>query len=322
MSLWFSASAVAPLLKAEWGSSDSAATWLTLAVQLGFVVGTLASAVVNLPDVFAARRLVVVSALLGAAANAGARALRARSRRLGARPALSHRLLPRGRLPARDEDPRDVVPRAAAALALGVLIGALTVGKGFPYLVNAARQPPTGGRTSSSSRASRSLGARLVLLFVEEGPFAAPAARFDLAQVAKVFREPRRPPRGLRLLRPHVGALRDVDVDPRVPAREPLAAQVARRRLAEAASFLVIGSGAAGCVAAGLAADRVGRTLVTSVAMAVCGTCCVAIGFFYGAPPRSSSPSPRSGAPRSSPTRPSSRRASRSWRIPPTWGRR
>ena len=43
MSLWFSASAVSPLLKAEWGLSDSTATWLTLSVQLGFVAGTLAT---------------------------------------------------------------------------------------------------------------------------------------------------------------------------------------------------------------------------------------------------------------------------------------
>ena len=47
----------------------------------------------------------------------------------------------------------------------------------------------------------------------------------------------------------------------------------------------MIGAGAAGCVLAGLAADRKGRTLVTSVAMAVSGACCVAIGFCYGGPP-------------------------------------
>ena len=51
MSLWFSASAVAPALKAEWSLTDSAAAWLTLAVQLGFVAGTLVSAFGNLPDV-------------------------------------------------------------------------------------------------------------------------------------------------------------------------------------------------------------------------------------------------------------------------------
>jgi hypothetical protein len=70
MSLWFSASAVAPLLKAEWGLSDSASTWLTLSVQLGFVAGTLASAVLNLPDVYPPRHLVIGSGVLGAVANA------------------------------------------------------------------------------------------------------------------------------------------------------------------------------------------------------------------------------------------------------------
>src|ERR1035438_9741016 len=54
---------------------------------------------------------------------------------------------------------------------------------------------------------------------------------------------------------------------------------------AEAASFLVIGCGAAGCVLAGLAADQKGRTLVTSAAMAVSGACCVVIGLCYGGSP-------------------------------------
>src|SRR5262249_14282680 len=70
MSLWFSPSGLAPALKAEWSMSDSAAWWLTLAVQFGFVAGTLTSALANLPDVFPARRIAVVSAAIGAAANA------------------------------------------------------------------------------------------------------------------------------------------------------------------------------------------------------------------------------------------------------------
>jgi hypothetical protein len=70
MSLWFSGSAVAPFLKAEWGLSDASATLLTLSVQVGFVAGTLASAVLNLPDVWVPRQLVVATTLLGAAANA------------------------------------------------------------------------------------------------------------------------------------------------------------------------------------------------------------------------------------------------------------
>jgi len=53
-------------------------------------------------------------------------------------------------------------------------------------------------------------------------------------------------------------------------------------KLAEVASFVVIGSGALGCIAAGLLADRMGRTVIASSAMAISGACCIAIGFFFG----------------------------------------
>src|SRR5258708_39705492 len=71
MSLWFSASAVVPALRLEWSLSDSSAGWLTIAVQLGFVCGTLLSAFLNLPDVLSVRYLFAASALAGALANAG-----------------------------------------------------------------------------------------------------------------------------------------------------------------------------------------------------------------------------------------------------------
>jgi len=54
---------------------------------------------------------------------------------------------------------------------------------------------------------------------------------------------------------------------------------------AEVASFLVIGCGAAGCVVAGLIADRIGRTVVTSWAMGISGSCCLLIGFLFGGNP-------------------------------------
>ena len=50
MALWFSASAVTPALKQPWDLSPGAAAWLTISVQLGFVAGALASAVLNLSE--------------------------------------------------------------------------------------------------------------------------------------------------------------------------------------------------------------------------------------------------------------------------------
>ena len=70
-----------------------------------------------------------------------------------------------------------------------------------------------------------------------------------------------------------------------VMIRASLAIQNGDPKLAEIGSFIVIGAGAIGCVVAGLIADRVGRTLVTSWAMAISGTCCLVIGFLYGGNP-------------------------------------
>src|SRR5947208_7696297 len=69
MALWFSASAVVPALAAEFHLSNFAQATLTSAVQIGFVVGCLASAVLGLADRLELRRLFAASAAIGAVAN-------------------------------------------------------------------------------------------------------------------------------------------------------------------------------------------------------------------------------------------------------------
>ena len=60
MSLWFSGSAVVPALSSEWHLSPSQISWIAIAVQLGFVAGTLISATLNLPDIISTRQLFTV----------------------------------------------------------------------------------------------------------------------------------------------------------------------------------------------------------------------------------------------------------------------
>src|SRR5512145_334989 len=57
MTLWFSATAAAPAIASDLAITGGEVAWLTMAVQAGFVAGTLVSAMLNLADVFNARRL-------------------------------------------------------------------------------------------------------------------------------------------------------------------------------------------------------------------------------------------------------------------------
>src|SRR6516225_647373 len=69
-SLWFSANSAAPDLMHAWGIGISGIGFLTNAVQLGFILGTMTFALSGLADRFPASRIFVVSASLGAAFNA------------------------------------------------------------------------------------------------------------------------------------------------------------------------------------------------------------------------------------------------------------
>ena len=281
MSLWFSGSAVVPALKVEWQLSDATAGWLTVAVQLGFVAGTLLSAFLNLPDIINVRYLFFLSALAGALANTAFGYIAG-----GATLAIGLRFLT-GMFLAGVYPPGMKIMatwfRSSRGMALGVLVGALTLGKATPYLVNSV------GSTNWRSNVLfvsllAVIGGVIVLLFVEDGPFALPAARFDWTQVVKVFRN-----RGVRLASlgyfGHMWELYAMWTWTPVMIRASLAEQGSSASFAEVASFIVIGCGAIGCVVAGLVADRVGRTLVTSWAMTISGSCCLAIGFAFGAHP-------------------------------------
>jgi MFS family permease len=173
--------------------------------------------------------------------------------------------------------------RRGRGTALGVLVGALTLGKASPYLVNAVGSSQWRANVLFVS-ALAVLGGLVVLLFVGDGPHATAPAKFDVRQAARVFQN-----RGVRLANfgyfGHMWELYAMWTWAPVMIRASLNARGQSASLADAASFVVIGSGAVGCVAAGLLADRVGRTVVTSAAMVLSGACCVVVGFLFGAHP-------------------------------------
>ncbi len=70
MTLWFSATAAGAAIASEFRLTTTQAAWLTMAVQGGFVGGTLVSALLNLPDLLATRRLFALGCVAGAVATA------------------------------------------------------------------------------------------------------------------------------------------------------------------------------------------------------------------------------------------------------------
>jgi MFS family permease len=281
MSLWFAPSAVAPAVAREWQLSAGTTAWLTLAVQLGFVGGTLVSALANLPDVVSVRRLFFASALAGAITN-----LLFATIAHGAATGIALRFATGFFLAGVYPPGMKIIAtwfRAGRGFALGVLVGALTLGKASPYLLNAIGSASWRVNVGFASILA-AIGGTIVLLFVDDGPYALPNQPFDLDQVTDIVRN-----RGVRLANfgyfGHMWELYAMWTWIPVMLRASVAASGSPARVAEIGSFIVIGSGAVGCIVAGRFADRIGRTVVASAAMIASGTCCLAIGFLFGGPP-------------------------------------
>lgn len=276
MTTWFSASAVIPQLRDAWGLSSSAVAWLTIAVQLGFVVGALLSSALNLADVFPPR-LVIAGGCLGAAvANAWIAFADGPGTALPARFATGMFLA--GVYPPALKLIATWFQRGRG-VALGILVGALTIGSAVPHLVNGL-----GGLdwhtviwvTSVLTLA----GGALVLAAVREGPFPFPRATFDPRQAGLVFHN-----RGVRLASlgyfGHMWELYAMWAWFVVFASDQL---FATRTAAAYATFAVIGAGGLGCWVGGVLGDRWGRENTTMLMLTVSAVCSVAIGLALDAP--------------------------------------
>lgn len=277
---WFSAAAVAPLVQVEWQLSAGTAAWLTLAVQLGFVAGTLVSGVLNIPDRFDASRLFALSAAGAAATTAGLATIAAGPLDGAVLRFLTGAFLagvypPGLKLAA-------TWTRRSRGLALSLIVGALTVGSASPHLVRAVLD--ASWRPVVLVTAGLALAAGLLVLGgVRQGPFAAPPARFNPRFALEIVRAP-----GLRLAT--LGYLGHQWELYAMWAWVPLfLAQVVAREggepgLAAGLAFAVIAVGGGGAVMGGVVADRVGRSVTAAGAMAVSGSAAIAVALLVEAP--------------------------------------
>ncbi len=277
MATWFSTAAVSGQLREDWNLSRTDSSWLSIVVQLGFVAGAIVLASTNLADRVAPRRLLFFGTVGAAASNAAVVVFDAYG------PALVARFLTGVFLAG-------VYPPALKAMtswyregrgfAMGVMVGALTVGSALPHLINGMGgldwQP-----TLLIASAATIVGGIIADRFCSDGPYTTAPAQFDPRQLVAILRSPK-----FRLASAgYFGHMWELyAMWAWIAAFYVDAFDRPSPRAASLAAFAVIAAGAAGSVYAGLVSDRRSRPAAAALAMRWSGSVAVIIGFLVDAP--------------------------------------
>jgi adenylate kinase family enzyme/MFS family permease len=281
-STWFTGTAAGPYFKALWGLGPARSAWLTIAVQLGFIAGTLGFAFLNLADIFPARRVFALSAMAGALFNAAfawpGRAYPA---------ALVLRFLTGVSLAGVYPVGLKIVAqwfRGGLGRPLSRLIAALTLGSSMPFLLQAL-----GGRLDphlllGAGSVLAALGAVLVGRGLADGPFQAAPARFDWRAASRAFSSP---PFRLQAWGyfGHMWELYAFWSLGGVFLGAALAGSPwGGERTVAAIGFFVFLAGVGGCLLGGARSRKRGEKAAAVAALEVSAVCCVLSPLFFGFP--------------------------------------
>lgn len=281
MAVWFASSAVSGQYQQRWALTASETAWLTTVVQLGFVGGTALSALLNLADIVPARRLFAVAAI--GAAGANALVLSATTLPM----VLVWRLLTGVCLAGVYPPAMKMIAtwfRVRRGMAVGTIVGALTVGKALPYLLKAL---PGADVTNVAVAASAGalVAAAIVGFGYRDGPYAFAPRPFSWRLVRDVMGE-RRWRLAMGGYLGHMWELYAAWTWLPVFVAASVAAEGADAITADAlggiVGFAALAVGGAGCLWGGLVADRRGRAWLVNVSMAISGGCALVIGLTFG----------------------------------------
>lgn len=282
LATWFSASAVLPDLTEAWNLDDAGQAWLTMAVQIGFVAGALGSAILNVADRMPARRLFAASSILAGLATAAIPLFV-----YSLIPALFLRFLTGLFLAGVYPIGMKIMAtwtRKDRGLAIGLLVGALTVGSASPHLINFFGGIQNWQPVMLLAAASAITAGLIGLFFISEGPFRSQAPPFNWRQAGRILRN-----KDVMLANTgylgHMWELYAMWTWIPLFLLASFQASGVNPSWASLSAFFVIAVGGVGSLFAGRLADRFGRTLITSASMLISGACALTIGFLFGGSP-------------------------------------
>lgn len=282
MSLWFTSAAVLPDLAREGAVGPVRQALMSSGVQAGFVIGALFVSISGIADRLDPRRVFALSAFGAAGVNAMLVALP-----LGSDAAIASRFMtgaflagvyPIGMKIAVGWGTHD------RGLLVGMLVGALTLGKATPYLM--AFIAGADWRAAALSTSALAAAGGLLILAASLGPHHAHSPSFDPRAIRLAWTD-RRIRRAYLGYLAHMWELFAMWAWIGAAAAASYAATLdgtEAESLAKLTAALAIGAGALACVFAGAVADRIGKAEVTIIALAASGLSALLTAASFGGP--------------------------------------